>query len=122
MTEGQKAPKFPFEHEPIGEGQSEFIEFRKEITAMSKDKKLAGHFIYTKEFEPDELTVDDLRMWKAVKDGTITMERIMGYQKRNNKKDMTPSRIAFQSIVANQANVIIGERELEALRKQIEQE
>jgi len=116
MTESAPTPKYPFEHQPTEEELADLDELRKEMTALAADEKKKGHFVFVKKFNPDELTVDDARIWKAIKDDSITMARMLGYQHRLRNKS-TPSRDAFSSIAAHRVMEVIAMKELEEERK-----
>lgn len=112
MTEGAPIPKYPFEHQPTEEEKADLEELRKEMLVLAADEKKRGHFILVEKFNPDELTVDDARIWKAIKDGSMTMARMWGYQDRLKNKS-TPSRDAFSSIAAHR----VMEKESEEEKK-----
>lgn len=112
MTENIPTPNYPFEHQPTEEELIDLEELRKEMLVLAADEKKRGHFVFVKKFNPDELTVDDARIWKAIKDGSITMARMLGYQNRL-RDESTSSRDAFASIAAHR----VMEKEFEEEKK-----
>ena len=116
MAENAPTPKYPFEHQPTEEERADLDELRKDMLALAADEKKKGHFVFVEKFNADELTVDDARIWKAIKDGSITMARILGYQNRLGNQPAL-SREAFVSIAAHRAMEVIVEREREEEKK-----
>lgn len=110
--------ELPQKFEKIPEtSEEELRQFRETIGRIAaeqqKERKLA-HFLDI-EFNPDDLNEDDMRIWRAVEDGTITAERFGAYRKGFD------SRLAFLSYIANRAAAVLGRRQLEEEMEQRKQ-
>lgn len=95
----------------------ELVTFQEEIRLIqeeeTRDKKTA-HFA-GKEFNPAELTLEDLAIWKEIKDETVTAESFVAYNAKLEYSGAGPSRKAFGAFVRNKVNPIIGNRQMDEL-------
>ncbi len=88
-------------------------DFRKEITQWKKDNPVNPH---TPEIKEEDLTEEDLQVWLRVKTRSITRKDIDNYQAKLAKdietapKDVKKSRLAFQAVWADRAQVLILDR------------
>lgn len=91
------------------EQKSELQVFRDEIAALKeeveRDKLLSGkpkiaHFI---ELNIDELTADDMNLWRKFKDRTLELEEFRAYRNEVSKNKDRHSSHEFAAYIANQA-------------------
>lgn len=98
-------------------------DFRNEIATIAKEEEEAkekgevhsGHFLGL-DFNVNELTVEDMEIWKSLKSGTITLEEARAYDRRfreTNEPDAlsNTSRGLFVQFIGNMANASIFRRE-----------
>lgn len=98
-------------------------DFRKEIAAIAEEEQVAkekgevhsGHFLGS-DFNADELTAEDMEIWKSLKSGTITLEESRAYDRKFRESNepnalSETSRGLFVQFVGNMANVSIFRRE-----------
>ena len=113
--------------------ERELKEFRQEMadiaveenTALAERRKGArGHFqdIETSKGEAleglkRELNVQDMIIWKKIKDGTVTGEEFSSYQNQFFRKTTNKNREAILSWIVNRAFIVIGRRDLERWRE-----
>lgn len=94
------------------EEEKELEDFRDEIDQVAAHEfleKSPAHFEGTF-FNSKELDLDDMYIWKKIKDETVTKSGFETYRDLFNQKTMTPSREAFMSLTANRATPIIFRR------------
>lgn len=103
--------------EKFSEGhEEETADFRRKIAVIVEEMKSAdnrGHLLYLEgaDFKSNELDRDDMRIWQAVEDGSITTERFAAYRRRLQQID-SPTKSTFLSIIASRATVVIVRRQL----------
>ncbi len=109
--------------------ENELELFKKEITKIQGDelsgRSQAADFVPNPElnlpkFEPQELTVEDMEIYKKVKAETVTREEWDVYHKNTLKilalagdRAKVSTRIMFDEHIANTLNVIFYRREFE---------
>lgn len=67
-------------------------------------------------FNPAELSAEDMHVWEKIKDSSITMAEVSAY-KIGAQGSGNLSRALFGAFVANRAQAIIGNRELDEREK-----
>lgn len=96
--------------------------FQAEIAALKQEEEESGksptaHFKEWKgvEFNPAELTEDDLEIWGKTKDESLTEEDFHAYREKLMEEDRerNSSRKMFLAFIANKATSIFGLRYLE---------
>ena len=110
------------ENQNLAFENKELFAFREEIARIAAEEATihkTANFRNPTNFNPQELTVEDMNIWEKTRAETITEEEFNIY--RSNFKEQggyaSDSRCGFLSVVGNRASAIIGERWLAEQKK-----
>lgn len=108
--------------------EQQLADFRAEIDEIKNGGEFEGRItssLSAESFNPNDLTKEDMTVWKMVRSGDITEEILDAYQTsilkgadaRTQSKIPGDSRNVFYAFVANIAGGILARRELSAERE-----
>lgn len=105
--------------------KTELRSFVDEIAQMQqeeRDKGLTAHFTFpSAPFNPEDLTLEDKKIWDKVKSGSITWDDYRAYEAEISKAVADPkdrraaSRAVFKMFIANKATPVLSWRDSESI-------